>query len=103
MLKKLLIISTLLILSSCTSPKGWGIAFKPHPMSGMANFPSPDTDYGHGFKDGCEGSLLAISRGATDFLEARIDPVLAVKNPDYSRGWYDGHEQCVFIMDHDVL
>ena len=104
MLNKFLILSTLLIFTSCSSPKGWGFAFKPRPISGMTNFPSTETDYGKGFKDGCEGALIAASKGVVDdILKTRINPVQAAKNPDYSNGWYDGSEQCFYIVDWDVL
>jgi hypothetical protein len=102
-LKKFLAISILLLINSCSSPKGWGFALKPHPLGGMKNFPPTDTDYGRGFKSGCEAGLLITSKGITDGLDATIDPILAVKNPDYSSGWFDGSEQCAYIMDWDVL
>ena len=99
-----LIILLSISLGSCDSPpKSWNWGMKARPISGFKNFPSADTDYGYGFKNGCEGSILATSRGLTDFLDASIDPVLAVKNADYSRGWWDGHEQCTYISDWNVL
>ncbi len=58
----------ILFLTSCTAiwdpmPKSWNWGIKPRPAIGIRNFPSTDTDYGVGFKDGCSVAWNAITKG----------------------------------------
>ncbi len=105
MTKKILIIAIVMFLSSCyeSMPKSWNWGTKPRPLTGVKNFPSTDTDYGRGFKDGCEGIWTVTAKGGVDLLKPKLNPTLMTKNPDYSSGWYDGMEQCVYVVDWDVL
>ena len=107
MLKKLLILIVITNLSSCgllveKMPNSWQWGFKPRPLSGVRNFPSADTEYGKGFKDGCLASLDGVSKGLTSDLEGQYDFKRMTKSPDYNTGWWDGYEQCTYIMDWDV-
>ena len=106
MFKKLLTVILLTAsLSSCyeSMPKSWNWGIKSRPLTGMRNFPSTNTDYGKGFKDGCEGIWTVVSKGAIDLIKPKLNPVLMSKNPDYANGWYDGMEQCTYVVDWDVL
>ena len=102
---KLIILLTLFLISSCyeSMPKSWNWGAKSRPLTGVRNFPPADTDYGRGFKDGCEGIWRVVTKGATSTLKPKFNPTLMTKNPDYAAGWYDGMEQCVYIVDWDVL
>jgi hypothetical protein len=104
-MKKILAIIILTFLTACphSMPDTWDWGMKPRPYSGMRGFPAADTDYGKGFKDGCEGILAAVSKGATELLQSKVNPVLMSKNPDYATGWWDGMEQCTYITDWEVL
>lgn len=107
MLKKLLILIIITNLSSCgllaeKMPDGWQWGFKPRPLTGMRNFPSADTEYGKGFKDGCVSAWDAVSKGLTSDLEGKYDFKRMTKSPDYNTGWWDGYEQCTYIIDWDV-
>jgi hypothetical protein len=84
-------------------PKSWNWGAKSRPLTGVRNFPEADTDYGRGFKDGCEGIWVVVAKGAVDFMKPTLNPTLMSKNPDYSSGWFDGMEQCTYILDWDVL
>lgn len=110
MLKK--IAAILLILSFSTScslfiepmPKSWNWGLKPRPLTGVRNFPSADTEYGKGFKDGCETANDAVSKGLmSDFNDKKYDYKRMLKSGDYSNGWFDGLEQCTYILDWDVV
>lgn len=83
-------------------PKSWKWGLKPHPISGVRNLPSPDTDYGKGFQDGCISAWDAVSKGLTSDLKAKFDYKRYVKNGDYGNGWGDGIEYCTHIYDWDV-
>lgn len=109
MLKK---ISPLILLSlvSCSlfiepMPKGWNYKFlQPRPLTGIKNFPPADTDYGKGFKDGCAAAFDSVGKGLiTEYNYAKFDYKRSVDNPDYKSGWWDGYEQCTYIIDHDVV
>ena len=105
------VLSHILILSLLAScnvfmqpmPKSWDWGVKARPLTGVRNFPPADTMYGRGFKDGCEGVQPIVGKGAVDFIQPKFNPTLMTKNPDYYTGYFDGHEQCIYIMDHDVL
>jgi hypothetical protein len=97
----MLLLATLI---SCESmPKTWDWGAQPRPLTGVRNFPPADTDYGKGFKDGCSGTFPIVGKGWVDTIEPELNAVLMTKNPDYATGWFDGHEQCTYIMDWDVL
>jgi hypothetical protein len=107
-LSKILLVFISLLTISCSvivepMPKSWDWGLKPRPLTGVKNFPESNTDYGHGFKDGCEGIWTVVGKGGVDLVKPKLNPVLMSKNPDYANGWYDGMEQCVYIIDHDVL
>ncbi len=105
MTKKIAIILILVFFNSCyqSMPESWDWGMKARPLTGVKNFPPADTDYGRGFKDGCQSSFVTVGKGAIDLMEPRVNPTLMTKNPDYSNGWFDGMEQCVYILDWDVL
>ncbi|MFM2200563.1 MAG: hypothetical protein RL769_618 [Pseudomonadota bacterium] len=106
---KIMIIAILLPLFSCRvfyegPPSDWGWGFRPKPLTGMRNFPSAKTEYGKGFRDGCQSALNAVAKGlAADLWKGKYDYVRSKKSPDYNTGWFDGLEQCTYIIDHDVL
>ena len=103
-IRKLAIFLTIFLLTSCESmPSSWEWGAKPRPFTGVRNFPETDTDYGKGFKNGCENGLAVVTKGWVDTLNKQIDPVMLTKNLDYTTGWWDGFEQCVYISDWDVL
>lgn len=84
-------------------PKSWDWGAKPRPLTGVRGFPETDTDYGKGFKAGCENAWQASTKGWTDILKQTINPALMSRNPDWAAGWWDGFEQCVYIVDWDVV
>ena len=105
-LKKILFISALAASATSCSlfveplPKSWHNNFKPRPLTGVRNFPSTDSEYGKGFKDGCNTSYDAITKGLlSDINDRRYDYKRMQKSPDYNTGWWDGYEQCTYIMD----
>ncbi|NBV06334.1 MAG: hypothetical protein EBS06_03740 [Proteobacteria bacterium] len=107
---KFFLISALAMsLTSCSlfiesMPKSWNHGFKPRPLTGTRGFPSADTEYGKGFKDGCNTSWDAVSKGLlADLNDRRYDFRRMQKSPDYNTGWWDGYEQCTYILDHDVV
>ncbi len=108
MIKKTLTLIILLFFSSCglfmePMPKSWNWGIRPRPLTGVRGFPEVDTDYGQGFKNGCENGWSTSSKGLKDLYKTNINPVLMSKNPDYADGWWDGYEQCVYIIDWDVV
>ncbi len=105
MIRKLFYLSLLFIAISCDSmPKDWNWGMAPRPFNGMSGFPSANTDYGAGFKEGCIIGWQAVGKGLmSDFLPATLNPDKIVKSADYRVGWWDGHEQCVYVSDWDVL
>ena len=104
-MQKIFIILTLISLNSCyeSMPKSWNWGGKPRPLTGVRNFPPANTDYGRGFKDGCEALWVVTAKGAVDFKNPKLNPVLMSKSPDYASGFYDGSEQCTYVVDWDVL
>lgn len=109
LLKKTLVILVIFSISSCriiheAPPDDWGWGFKPRPLTGMRNFPRANTEYGKGFRDGCESAMSAVSKGlGADIFKPRYDFIRKKKSPDYNLGWFDGLEQCTYIQDWDVL
>ncbi len=98
----------LLFLASCNAfwepmPKGWNWGLKPRPTTGVRGFPSGDTEYGKGFKDGCIAAWDAVTKGLTGDLKAKFDYKRFTKSPDYGTGWGDGIEHCTYITDWNVL
>jgi hypothetical protein len=101
---KIITILIIIFISSCESmPETWDWGMQARPLTGVRNFPPSDTDYGKGFKDGCESTLSVVGKGWVDATTPKMNPVLMTKNPDYASGWWDGHEQCTYILDWDVL
>lgn len=96
------------VITSCSllvepMPKSWNWGATPRPLTGVSNFPPADTDYGKGFKDGCGTAWDAVSKGLLSEVNKRnIDPSKLGSNSDYSTGWFDGFEQCTYILDWDV-
>lgn len=109
MIKKLLlIISISTFLDSCSLfveplPKSWNWGLRPRPTTGVRGFPEVDTDYGRGFKNGCEMGWDTSTKGLKDLFRPNLDPAMMGHNPDYNSGWFDGFEQCVYIVDWDVV
>lgn len=109
MLRKFLLLNIVFACISCSlfvepMPKTWNWGIKPRPLTGVKNFPPADTDYGAGFKDGCETAWDAVGKGAiTDFNDKKYDFKRMAKSPDYNTGWWDGYEQCTYIIDWDVV
>jgi len=106
-MKKLSIFLTLIFFSSCgvvmePMPKSWHWGIKPRPLTGVRNFPEADTDYGQGFKNGCEAAWAQSTKGLT-VKNTKINTAMIVNNPDYNSGWFDGNEQCTYIVDWDVV
>ncbi len=83
-------------------PKSWKWGMKPRPLTGVKNFPSPETDYGKGFQDGCIAAWDTVASGALSDLTPTIDAHKFGTSSDYSTGWYEGLEQCTYILDWDV-
>jgi hypothetical protein len=107
-IKKIFLIAIILLNSSCylvydPMPKSWDWGAKPRPMRGIRNFPSTDTEYGKGFRDGCKASWDALATGLLGDLSARYDFRRMKKSDDYDSGWWDGIEQCTYITDWDVF
>jgi hypothetical protein len=105
---KIFLLFTILLLSSCSlfiepMPESWNWGFKPRPLTGVRGFPPADTEYGKGFKDGCHAAWDSTTTGMTGDLQAKYDYKRMQKSGDYDNGWWDGMEQCVYIMDWDVL
>ncbi len=97
----------LLFLNSCSLfvepiPNTWQWGLKPRPLTGIRNFPSADTDYGKGFRDGCQTGFNAVTKGLAGDLTTSFDYKRMKKSSDYGTGWNDGMEQCTYIMDWDV-
>ncbi len=84
-------------------PKTWNWGVKPRPLTGVRGFPEADTEDGQGFKDGCGAGWDSVSKGLLSDKNGRgVDPKRMGSNPDYSNGWWDGFEQCTYILDWDV-
>lgn len=99
----------LMFLSSCgillDSPGGSGWQkFEPRPLTGTRNFPSTDTEYGRGFKNGCGFAYKAVAKGLLSRINdaKNLDAKAMAGNADYNLGWFDGYEQCTYILDWDV-
>ena len=109
MLKKFLLLSLTISLASCSivaepMPESWNWGTKPRPLTGERNFPSTESEYGRGFKDGCESAWDAVGKGLiTDFNNKKYDFQRMQKSPDYNTGWWDGFEQCTYVLDWDVV
>jgi len=108
MLKNLSLLILILALSSCAifadpMPKSWQWGMKPRPLTGLKGFPSADTEYGKGFRDGCTTSWDAVTKGLMGDLQSRYDFKRMQKSSDYNTGWWDGYEQCTYIVDWDVV
>jgi len=84
-------------------PNSWNWGIKPRPTTGMRNFPSADTEYGKGFKDGCASAWDAVARGLLSDLKAKFDYKRLQKSSDYGTGWWDGYEQCTYIIDWEII
>jgi len=108
MIKKLLLLTLMFFTSSCwmmaePMPPSWNWGAKPRPLSGVRNFPSTESEYGKGFKDGCGSSWDVVTKGLlSDINEKKYDFLRMQKSPDYNTGWWDGYEQCTYIVDWDV-
>jgi hypothetical protein len=103
--KFLLIFLILSFVTSCTLPDGW-TKWRARPLWGIANLPSADTDYGRGFEHGCRHGLFVASKGylAEDLKRTMtLNTKELIDNEQFSLGYYDGYEQCVYIMDWDVV
>lgn len=103
-----ILLAFLILNSSCSllvepMPKSWDWGIKPRPLTGVKNFPSADTEYGKGFRDGCYSAWDAVTKGLLGDLRARYDFKRKQKSPDYDSGWWDGYEQCTYIVDWDVV
>lgn len=106
--KKVSLFFILASLSSCKlfferAPEGWP-AFEVRPLTGVEGFPPATTVYGKAFRDGCGAAWDGVTRGLTsDISPKAMDSVLASTDPDYRAGWWDGFEQCTYIVDWDVV
>ena len=97
----------LLILSifcySCvpfsSMPKDWNWGLRPRLISGTQYFPSANTPYGKGFRDGCSNAMKATNKGAPAFFGAQIDFDMLKKSKDYSSGIVDGSDHCTNMVD----
>ncbi len=85
-------------------PKSWNWGGKPRPLTGVRNFPETTSYYGKGFKDGCESAWAKVTRGlAETMLKPQYNYQLKKTSEDYNTGWFDGFEQCTYIVDWDVV
>ncbi len=109
MIKRLIIITLLLTISSCKifvepMPKSWNWGAKPRPLTGVRGFPESNTFYGRGFMDGCETAWAKVTRGLTEsILKPTYNYQLRKQSNHYNLGWFDGFEQCTYIVDWDVV
>ncbi len=109
-MKKIVALTSLsMLISSChifidPTPKGWPL-IEPRPLTGTRGFPSTDTDYGKGFRAGCGAAMDAVSKGITaDFNAAgELDVVKMSTSDDYNLAWFDGYEQCTYMIDWNVV
>ena len=103
--KTLILVFVLLALGSCyeSMPKSWNWGAKSRPLTGVRGFPEAYTDYGRGFKSGCEIGWSTVEKGLKDLAKPHLSPEMMSGNKDYATGWWDGFEQCVYIVDWDVL
>jgi hypothetical protein len=100
---KIILISFSFFLLGCESlPSDWNQHFI-KPVSGIRNFPSTKTDYGKGFKNGCSQAWATVSKGLLEEFKENLETKKLVKNLKYRAGWWDGYEQCTYILDHDVI
>ena len=83
-------------------PKSWNWGTKSRPLTGVRGFPEADTYYGKGFRDGCESAWSRVGRGYALTLKTRFNYQYTKESPDYNVGWFDGFEQCTYIIDWDV-
>lgn len=108
MKKSLMLTLLTLQLSACSliiepMPKDWNWS-GPRPLTGVKNFPSASTPYGQGFRDGCVSGFKAIAKGLiTDVNSGAYDYRRFKKSAYYNTGWWDGFEQCTYILDNDVV
>ena len=99
----------LFFLPSCSlifepMPKSWNWGATPRPLTGVRGFPSADTAYGQGFKDGCGSAWDAVAKGLLgEFNKHKIDPQRMVNDSDYGTGWEDGIEHCTYLLDWNVI
>ena len=68
MFKKILFLVLIINLSACSwfvepMPPSWHWGAKPRPLTGVRNFPSTESEYGKGFKDGCGSAWDVVSKG----------------------------------------
>ncbi len=110
MLKKFFTsVALILVASSCSlfiepMPKTWNWGAKPRPLTGVRGFPEADTEYGKGFRDGCNSAWDSVTKGLlSDINNKRYDFKRMQKSSDYNTGWWDAYEQCTYIVDHDVV
>ena len=106
--KRIIMLGIIILLTSCHAfwepmPKSWNWGIKPRPTTGMRNFPPTDTEYGKGFKDGCSSAFDAVSRGMPSGLYPKFDYKRMQKSSDYNDGWWDGYEQCTYIIDWEII
>lgn len=107
--KKLILAAcTIELLCSCQLfveplPKSWHWGATPRPLTGVRGFPSADTDYGKGFKDGCGAAWDTVSKGFLSEINNRgVNPKKLGVSSDYNIGWFDGFEQCTYILDWSI-
>ena len=104
--KNSLSLATIFLLSSCSLfieplPKGWD--WDKRVLTGVRNFPPATTDYGRGFKDGCYAAYDVGAKGyLSDAARSTFDVKRSQKSAEYTTGWWDGHEQCFYIIDWDT-
>ena len=106
-IKNLFCVSLLLVTVSCVvdpMPEGWNWGANPRPLKGMKGFPPATNSYGMGFRDGCGIGWSTVTAGLMgDLVPKVLNPEQITKNSDYNAGWWDGFEQCVYIIDWDIL
>lgn len=96
-------------LSSCSlfiepMPPSWHWGLKPRPLTGVRGFPSAESSYGQGFKDGCGSAWDTMGKGMlSEWSDKAINPNRMVHDPDYAVGWEDAIEQCTYMLDWETL
>ncbi len=109
MSNKIIITIIFVFLCSCEiliepMPKSWNWGARPRPLTGVKGFPSADTDYGQGFRDGCGAAWDAVTKGLlSDINHKGLDTKRLVNDADYGTGWEDGIEHCTYISDWNVI
>jgi len=85
-------------------PEGWDDWKFTRPFWGVKNLPPADTEYGRGFEHGCgHGARVAGKGMLTEVIGQNLRVDELINNEQFALGYYDGYEQCTYILDWDVI